>query len=39
VKPEIGHLRILGYPIYIHVPVEKRTKLDPAKIFDVLVLP
>ena len=30
VKPEVGHLNILGCPIYIHVPKEKRTKLDPS---------
>jgi hypothetical protein len=30
VKPEIGHLRIFGFPLYIHVPKEKRTKLDPS---------
>ena len=29
-KPEINHLRIFGCPVYIHVPREKRTKLDPA---------
>ena len=28
-KPEISHLRIFGCPIYIHVPREKRMKLDP----------
>jgi hypothetical protein len=28
---EIGHLRIFGCPVYIHVPVEKRMKLDPSK--------
>jgi hypothetical protein len=31
VKPEIGHLRIFGCPVYIHVPVEKRTKLYPSR--------
>ena len=30
VKPEAGHLRIFGCPIYIHVPHEKRSKLDPS---------
>ena len=30
VKPEVGHLRIFGCPIYIHVPKEKRTKLEPS---------
>ena len=29
VRPEIGRLRIFGCPIYIHVLVEKRTKLEP----------
>lgn len=29
-KHEISHLRIFGYPVYVHVPQEKRTKLDPA---------
>ena len=27
-KPKIGHLRIFGCPKYIHVPRERRTKLD-----------
>jgi hypothetical protein len=30
-KPKIGHLRIFGFPVYIHVPMEKRTKLDPSR--------
>ena len=29
-KREINHLRIFGCLVYIHVPREKRTKLDPA---------
>jgi hypothetical protein len=29
VKPEVGHFRIFGCPVYIYVPKEKRTKLDP----------
>ena len=29
-KPEIGHLRIFGCPVYIHVPRERRTKLEPS---------
>src|SRR5947207_15781936 len=28
VKPNLTHLRILGSAAYIHVPKEKRTKLD-----------
>ena len=29
VKPEVGHLRIFGFPVYIHVPTDKRMKLEP----------
>ena len=29
-KPEVSHLRIFGCPMYIHIPKEKRTKLDPS---------
>jgi hypothetical protein len=29
VKLEVSHLRIFGCPVYIHVPKEKRTKLEP----------
>jgi hypothetical protein len=30
VKPEIGHFRIFGFPVYFHVPKEKRSKIDPS---------
>jgi hypothetical protein len=30
VKPEVGHFRIFGFPVYFHIPKEKRTKLDPS---------
>ena len=30
-KPEVSHLRIFVYPVYIHIPKEKRTKLDPSR--------
>ena len=30
VKLEVGHLKIFGCSICIHVPKEKRTKLDPS---------
>ena len=30
-KPEVNHLRIFGCPVYIHIPKEKRTKLDPSE--------
>ena len=29
-KPEVIHLKIFGCPVYIHIPKEKRTKLDPS---------
>jgi len=29
-KPEVGHLRVFGCPVYIHVPKEKRTKMEPS---------
>ena len=28
-KLEVNHLRIFGCPVYIHIPKEKRIKLDP----------
>jgi len=30
-KPEVIHLRIYGFPMYIHVPKEKKTKLNPLR--------
>jgi hypothetical protein len=30
VKPEVRHFTIFGCPICIHVPKDKRTKLDPS---------
>jgi hypothetical protein len=30
VKPVVGHLRIFGCLVYIHVLKEKRMKLDPS---------
>ena len=29
-KLEVSHLRIFGCPVYIHIPKEKRMKLDPS---------
>lgn len=29
VKPDISHLRIFGCPVYIHIPKDKRSKLEP----------
>jgi hypothetical protein len=28
-KPEVGHLKIFGCPVFIHIPKEKRNKLEP----------
>jgi hypothetical protein len=30
VNPEVGYFKISGCLLYIHVPKEKRTKLDPS---------
>jgi hypothetical protein len=37
VKPKTGHLRIFGCPVYIHVPKEKRMKLEPSRRNDIFV--
>ena len=29
-KPKVSHLRIFGCLVYIHIPKEKRIKLDPS---------
>jgi hypothetical protein len=29
-KPEVSHLKIFGCPVFIHIPKEKRNKLDPS---------
>ena len=29
-KPKVNHLIIFSCPMYIHIPKEKRTKLDPS---------
>ena len=29
-KLKVGHLKIFGCPVYIHIPKEKRSKLDPS---------
>ena len=28
---EVSHLKIFGFPVYVHIPKEKRTKLDPSR--------
>jgi hypothetical protein len=37
VKLELSHFHIFGCPVYIHVPVEKRTKLEPSSRKDLFV--
>ena len=29
-KQKVSHLKIFSCPVYIHIPKEKRTKLDPS---------
>jgi hypothetical protein len=29
-KPEVSHLKIFGCPVFIHIPKEKRNKVDPS---------
>jgi hypothetical protein len=29
-KLEVSHLKIFGYPVFIHIPKENRNKLDPS---------
>jgi hypothetical protein len=31
IKPSVDHLRIFGSSVYIHIPKENRTKLEPSK--------
>ena len=28
-KPKVSHLKIFGFPVFVDIPKEKRTKLDP----------
>jgi hypothetical protein len=28
-KPKVSHLKIFGCPVLVHIPKERRTKLDP----------
>ena len=30
-KSEVSHIKIFGCPVYVHIPKEKRTKLDPSR--------
>jgi hypothetical protein len=30
-KPEVSHLKIFGCPVFVHIPKEKRNKLEPSE--------
>jgi hypothetical protein len=30
-KPEVSHLKIFGCPVFIHIPKEKRNKMEPSE--------
>jgi hypothetical protein len=30
-KPEVSHLKIFGCPVFIHIPKERRNKLEPSR--------
>ena len=34
---EVSHLKIFGFPVYIHIPKEKRKKLEPLGRKDIFV--
>jgi hypothetical protein len=36
-KPEVSHLKIFGCPVFIHIPKEKRNKLDPSGKKEIFV--
>ena len=29
-KPKVSNFKIFGCPVYVHIPKDKRTKLDPS---------
>ena len=36
-NPEVSHIKIFGYHVYLHVPKEKISKLDPSRKKGILV--
>jgi hypothetical protein len=36
-NPEVIHMRTFGFPVYVHVPKDKRSKLDPSGMKDIFV--
>ena len=37
VKPDVGHLRVFGSDVYVHIPDEKRQKLDSKSMAGIFV--
>lgn len=37
IRPDLSHLRIFGCLVYIHIPKEKRSKLEPSRKKDIFV--
>ena len=37
VKPEVDHIRVFGCMVYVHIPDEKRRKLDPKAMKGIFV--
>jgi hypothetical protein len=37
-KPEVSHLKIFVFPVFLHIPKEKRTKLDPSEKKGIFVV-
>ena len=35
-KPEVSHLKIFGCPLYIHISIEKRTKLENINTINII---
>ena len=29
-KPDVSHLKVFGSSVYVHIPKDKRSKLDPS---------
>src|ERR1700722_4315275 len=36
-KPEVSHLKIFGCPVFVHIPKEKRNKLEPSGKKEIFV--
>jgi hypothetical protein len=36
-NPEVSHLKIFGCPVFVHIPKEKKTKLDPSRKKEIVI--